>query len=408
MRRDAYATLQHWAAPAPVEALGLLGPSFSLDPMVRQLAASAVESCQSWLPLTAMALRFEANYCSPLHVALLSQAAATGVESPFGEALFWALWHESQQPLYADKAGFVCDMLIRWTSNVAGLQQSVTLVRQLLNVFEVALSGRSTRDELRSLSRSGGSLPLAGSVGALTSSQYSDKMGSLELTFADCDATVSLWSSLAGEEFVALQLVKTMHSLWALKGRSLGRPAYEMVGLSANVYLASVQNGQRGNVIPIADCIGDEIALFLDEQNATPESRTEARKRLSETCAALCVTSYVLGECLLDHVFLASDGSLSQLRHSIVDSRRSVRASSASTRFVIAGPVAVALGSMVESTVALTARAFRVVRKNAWVLSSVLSLADRNRNLDARLMEIRLRLHGASEHVLADFREGLL
>jgi hypothetical protein len=354
-------------------------------------------------------VRFEPHYYSELHVQLLTRAGSDGVGSAFGRDLFWSLWCELQTAVYADKAGFVCDMLLRKSdaADVASLQHSIGHLRELLAVFRAAQAGRPTKALLADVSPQGSQkLPFVGAVSGVTSVQYNEKLSTMQFTFAELPGPLSLMAS-QGQAFVALQLVKTMHEIWALKGRNLQTPLYEMMQVEGDVFLSTFAVAER-EAIPVADCMGDEIAAFLDEHNRTPESRTAARQLLSLTCAALCVTSYVLGECLLDSVYLLPSGALYQARHSIVDTRRSVRASSAATRFIVAGPVAVALGSMVDSTVELTARAFSVVRKNAWILSSVLKLVDRNRQLDAKLMEIRLRLHGSTSQVVKDFQDGLL
>jgi myosin heavy subunit len=423
-RTSAYSILNHWDTPEYVEAIALLGPSYSLDPLVRRYACSAFDtmgggagensrqssrgsrkagksSISHFVSLLVCALRFEPGYYSDLHVILLSNALKS---EEFALQLFWELYADLRSPIHAHKAGFLIDLVLRWVSEQtrARICGSVGFVEQVVDIFEAAQNGKSISAEIGELPRQGIVLPFIGSVGSVSSFQLDEKKNKLVINFSE----PLVVSSNAGDDYVALQLVKVMCRLWKLKGRDLDMTLYDMVKVKENTFLSSFPI-ESGEAMLIEDAMGAELSNFLDDNNDTEAERTQARENLQLSCAGLAVTSFLLGEALLDSIYLLPSGKLFQARHSVRDTRQSIR-DAASTRFILAPPVAHALGYLVEPTVDLACRALNCVRKNAWIVSSVMGTMPESASVDNRLMEIRLKLNRSTEEVLEEFAAGLL
>lgn len=150
---------------------------------------------------------------------------------------------------------------------------------------------------------------------------------------------------------------------------------------------------------------GDKaLARYIDEHNKGQERQRAARERLSSTAATLCVTSYILGDCSLETIYVLPNGALYQSNHTITDT--------VTTKFGLFPQIAIALGSsLLQSTVQLASRAFNVVRKNAWIVSTCLTLLtgyETGTTVDKRLMEIRLRLGHDGSRVTKEFESSLL
>jgi myosin heavy subunit len=390
-RRDAELLLHHWAAPSPVEAIALLGPAYTLSPAVRSLACGAFDpqdknTC-SWLPLLARALRFEGSLASKLHELLLSVAQA-GPDN--ARALFWSLYSDVQSAAFAAQAGFLCDLILRAVdSDVRDeLVASVAFVGKLV----VALNrGRPTAAS-DSLPRAGGLLPF-GNSGAPSSSASCGGGSGLLVRF-DKRQSVLVLPHVHGE-FAAAQLVRIMHSIWSARGRDLGAPLGNVVCIGDGLVLGM-------HAVPEAAVLlstQKDVAGFLDQHNKDAASRTAARQLLSSSVAALCVTSFVLGDCRNDSVYLLPSGAVYQTHHAMAGSLLDDI-----SRFVITPALSTALGQLQVPTVQLAARAYSVLRKNAWILSGAMALLSGD---GGHFVEVRLKLGLGADDSVAAFSDGI-
>jgi len=295
-----------------------------------------------------------------------------------------------QSPMFAAQAGFLCDLVVRTLD--ADMREELSASVAFVGKLVAALNRGRPSAASDSLPRSGCLLPFGSSGSPTSSAGYGS--GSGLLVRFDRRLSVLVLSHVH-REFAAAQLVRVMHGIWAARGRDLGAPLANVVCLGDGLVLASQAIPETAVLLSSQK----DVAGFLDQHNKDAASRSAARQLLSSSVATLCVTSFVLGECRNEAIYLLPSGALCQLHHTMAGSLLDDM-----SRFVITPALSSALGQLQVPTVQLAARAFAVLRKNAWILSGAMALLHGDAE---HFVEVRLKLGLGADDSVAAFSDGI-